>query len=104
MGDSNQTKLNISPGEIYEDCAYHPVLCVSIDEDDDEICGISLIDGSYPRCCSLRHCGVRKLTVKQAVHWKFHGPDDLPHDVEFGPGQKWWQDDYRTPLPFNTFL
>ncbi|BCA57807.1 hypothetical protein HMP06_0576 [Sphingomonas sp. HMP6] len=58
------------PGEIYEDCAYHPCLCVSVDQDGDEIWGISLIDGSHPRACSLRHCGVIKLTVDQAWHIK----------------------------------
>jgi hypothetical protein len=90
MSSRRKVKLEISPGDIYEDCAYHPVLCVSIDEEGDEISGISLIDGSTPRSCSLGHCGVRKLTVEQAVRWKHFGPDDLPSDVEFEPGQKWW--------------
>jgi len=55
-----------APGDIYEDCAYHPVLCVSASEENDEIWGVSLIDGSYPRNCSLAHCGVRKVTVEEA--------------------------------------
>jgi len=100
MSNLREPNLEISPGDIYEDCSYHPVLCVWIDEDGDEISGISLIDGSSPRSCSLGHCGVRKLTVQQAVHWKFHGPDDLPPDVEFGPGKKWWNENDLTPLQF----
>jgi hypothetical protein len=64
------TAEQFAPGDIYEDCAYHPVFCVSASEEDDEIWGISLIDGSYPRNCSLAHCGVRKLTVGEALALK----------------------------------
>ena len=35
-------------GQIYEDCAFHPVLCTELLVDDDEMIGISLIDGSWP--------------------------------------------------------
>jgi hypothetical protein len=41
------------------------VLCTS--RDGDEVGGISLIDGSQPRSCSLTHCGVVKMEVAQAV-------------------------------------
>lgn len=51
----------IRPGDIFEDCAYHPVLCLEVHEDE-SISGVSLIDGSGPRNCSLRHCGVIRLT------------------------------------------
>jgi hypothetical protein len=51
----------IVPGDIYEDCAYHPVLCTW--REGDEVAGISLIDGSHPRSCSLAHCGVVKLDI-----------------------------------------
>jgi hypothetical protein len=57
----------IRPGDIYEDCACHPVLCTHVSDVDDEICGISLVDGSAPRSCSLRHCGVRRLSLGEAV-------------------------------------
>jgi len=53
-------------GDIYEDCSSHPVLCVRVSYEEDDLQGISLIDGSYPRSCSMRHCGVRKLTVAEA--------------------------------------
>jgi len=55
----------IAPGDIYEDCNYHPVLCVA--RDGDEIRGISLIDGSQPRACSLGHCGVVKLEIADVI-------------------------------------
>ena len=38
-------QLGISVGDIYEDCSCHPVLCVSLDYEQDDISGISLIDG-----------------------------------------------------------
>jgi len=55
---------------IYEDCTYHPCLCTQIEGDDIE--GISLIDGSVPRNCSLAHCGPMVLTVPEAVSNKGH--------------------------------
>ena len=58
---------NIKPGDIYEDSAYHPVLCVGVETPGgDGIWGISLIDGSEPRSCSILHSGVRKLSVDEA--------------------------------------
>ncbi|MEJ3651490.1 hypothetical protein WEH80_00590 [Actinomycetes bacterium KLBMP 9759] len=56
----------IRPGDIYEDCAFHPVLCTYISEDD-EIRGISLIDATTPRACSLGHCGVIKLSIADVI-------------------------------------
>ena len=55
-------------GDIYEDCAYHPVLCTYVDYENDVIEGISLVDGSQPRGCSLVHCGVRRLSVAEVLH------------------------------------
>lgn len=34
---------DIRPGDFYEDCAYHPCLCIRVFED--EVSGISLADG-----------------------------------------------------------
>jgi hypothetical protein len=81
-------ELPILPGDVYEDCAFHPVLCIGADGD--EFWGISLVDGSYPRSCSVANCGVRKLTVQQAWEWRVNGPADLPVDVEMKPTEKWW--------------
>jgi hypothetical protein len=67
-------QLGLAVGDIYEDCACHPVLCVSVDYETDEIFGVSLIDGTYPRSCSLRRCGVRKLSVEEAWEIRRKGP------------------------------
>ncbi|MEV6827666.1 hypothetical protein [Amycolatopsis sp. NPDC051102] len=55
----------ISPGDVYEDCSFHPVLCTYVD--DDEIGGISLIDASSPRACSLSGCAVIKLSIDDVI-------------------------------------
>lgn len=55
----------ITVGGIYEDCNFHPCLCTQIEGD--EIQGISLIDGSAPRSCSLAYCGPTALTVSEAA-------------------------------------
>jgi hypothetical protein len=76
---------DVSPGDFYEDCSYHPCLCIRVH--DDEISGVSLVDGSYPRSCDIHHCGIRKLTLDEAMWWKFYGPKDieLPQELQ------WWQ-------------
>ena len=79
---------DIKPGDLFEDCAFHPCLCIAVGRgDDDEVEGISLVDGSSPRCCSADHCGLRLLTLEEAVHWKSYGPRDevLP------PESRWWE-------------
>jgi hypothetical protein len=61
------------PGDIYEDCSFHPVLCTYID-DGDEIGGISLIDASAPRACSLSGCAVVKLTITDVLEARADWP------------------------------
>ena len=85
MHDASPGPLVIVPGDLYEDCAYHPCLCVAVEGM--EVSGISLIDGSWPRSCDLGMCGVRKLTVAEAWQWKHAGPTD----VELSPEQRWWR-------------
>jgi len=55
----------IRPGDIYEDCSFHPVLCTF--NDGDQIQGISLIDATAPRACSIGHCAVIKLTIADVL-------------------------------------
>jgi hypothetical protein len=78
----------LSPGDFYEDCAYHPCLCVATGEDTVE--GVSLVDGSFPRQCGVPHCGVRKLTYNEAVRWRFFGPPDVPPETKMTDEQKYW--------------
>ncbi len=78
----------IKVGDLFEDCAFHPCLCTLAGSEDDEdgVEGISLVDGSGPRCCSANHCGLRLLTVEEAIHWKFHGPRDQKLEEK----DRWW--------------
>jgi hypothetical protein len=63
----------IRVGDVYEDCSYHPVLCTESDGDD--VAGISLLDFSEPRSCSIEHCGVRVLSTDEVV-FKLRRRDD----------------------------
>ena len=77
---------DLKPGDLYEDCSYHPCLCVAV-ADSDEVRGISLVDGSYPRSCSISRCGVRRLSVEEARQWKQFGPQG----IELEPEDRWWE-------------
>jgi hypothetical protein len=83
-----KSEKEIRVGDFYEDCAYHPCLCVvaGSEGDEDGLEGISLVDGSL-RSCSARHCGVRLLTIEEAIHWKLHGPKDQT----IAPQKRWWK-------------
>lgn len=78
---------DILPGDLFEDCRYHPCLCYDVgDQSDAEaVYGISLVDGS-PCHCSVRHCGLRKLLPAEIWRWKSEGPPD----VELDPEHRWW--------------
>jgi hypothetical protein len=79
---------DISPGDIYEDCAYHPCVCLGVDGL--EIWGISLVDGSHPRSCDIGACGIRKLTPEEAWVWKTRGPQEVPDEAPMSPERRWW--------------
>jgi hypothetical protein len=90
MSDRNELgDLIICPGQIYEDCAYHPCLCLGVE--DGQVWGISLIDGSQPRCCDLRTCGVRILTLEEAWEIKCRGPADAEAKADYPPERRWWR-------------
>jgi hypothetical protein len=84
----------IRRGEFYEDCRYHPMLCVqAAPPEDDELVGVSLIDGGI-RACSEDHCGVVRMTVEEAIARKLNWDHFLrergltttapPHDAQPG--------------------
>jgi len=79
----------IRVGDYYEDCAFHPCLGISVsaENDPDGIEGISLVNGGL-RSCSARHCGVRLLSVEEAIHWKLHGPADENLESK----DRWWKE------------
>lgn len=98
MPEELTAKTSLKPGDFYEDCAYHPCLCIAADQEADEISGISLIDGSSPRSCSFVYCGVRKLSREEAIHWKFFGPLDQRLDKDSD-----WTAVYSNELGFSQF-
>ena len=81
----------LRPGDFYEDCAYHPCLCIGTSMGMVE--GISLVDGSFPRQCGVPQCDVRKLTAEEAISWRFFGPPDVPPEIEMTDDQKYWLKD-----------
>jgi hypothetical protein len=83
-------KLGLKPGDIYESCTYHPVLCLGVDYKQDEIWGVSLVDGTHPMSCSLIQCGIRKLTPKQAWAIKMYGPSDSEARERIPRSKQWW--------------
>ena len=89
MPTSTDSPSEFQPGDYYEDCAFHPCVCISTSVENDEIMGISLADGTFPRSCSPRYCGVRKLTFAEAVHWRFFGPSDQTVSAD----KRWWYDE-----------
>jgi len=78
----------LRPGDFYEDCAFHPCLCTGTGMGMVE--GISLVDGSYPRQCGVPQCGVRKLTLEEAIHWRLNGPPDVAPALQMTEEQKYW--------------
>ena len=85
-----KAELQLSVGDIYEDCFFHPVLCMGINYEEDDIWGVSLVDGSYPHSCSLVHCGVRKLTPEEAWDIRMHGPVSEEDRARVSPDKRWW--------------
>lgn len=59
--------LEVGRGDFYEDCRYHPMLCVEANYADDELLGISLVLGGEPASCSPTHCGVVPMTAEEAI-------------------------------------
>jgi hypothetical protein len=81
--------MKIRPGDIYEDCSYHPCLCVGATEH--EVWGVSLIDGSQPRSCDIQNCDVRLLSVDEAWQIKVSGPSDPATIASIPTTSRWWR-------------
>lgn len=79
---------HLKPGDYYEDCCFHPCLCTDVDTSTGgmAISGISLVNGSSPRGCSVPGCAVRRLTFEEAMEWRFFGP----RDAEVAEEDRWW--------------
>jgi hypothetical protein len=81
---------SFKPGDIYEDCGFHPCLCVTATES--EVSGISLIDGSQPRSCDIGACGIRHLTIQEAWDIKLNGPKDPQARKSVAIERRWWRE------------
>jgi hypothetical protein len=81
----------LQPGDFYEDCAYHPCLCISSGMG--MVDGISLVDGSFPSNFGVPQCQVRKLTAEEAITWRLFGPPDIPPELGMTDEQKYWLKD-----------
>lgn len=63
-------------GDIYLDCGWHPVVATEVTWTgngwlgpwDWDLAGVSLLDGSSPRSCSVRHCAPVKIDYSAAEH------------------------------------
>jgi hypothetical protein len=88
MPTAVKSSKELRPGNFFEDCAFHPCLCVRSEMG--MVDGISLVDGSFPRNCGVPQCGVRKLTFEEAVRLKLFGPPDVPPELEMTDAQKYW--------------
>ncbi len=69
-----QRKHEFKPGDIYLDVFGHPTVCllVTIEDNDRDISleGVSLLDATYPRSCSVVHSAPEKITYAQAWDMK----------------------------------
>ena len=83
----------LQPGDYFEDCAYHPCLCVC--SGDGTVDGISLVDGSFPRNCGVPQCSVRKLTAEEAITWRLYGPQEVPPEFGETLSGAWWHKDFE---------
>ena len=93
---SDDIENKIEVGEFFEGCSFHPLVCIESGYDDDHLTGISLVDGSL-QGCSIRSCGVRKLTAREAITWRLRGPQGVDHRLygdpqnEWEPKDQWWK-------------
>lgn len=93
ISDELQTMIykRIRVGDIYMDCFYHPCVTTEASILNDDICGISLINGTGPRNCSFRHCCVTKMNIPLAMelrkNWDLFNAPVIKYMVKMG----WWK-------------
>lgn len=87
--DEQNKCRKIFPGDFYEDCRYHPMVC--LENDAGSLTGISLIDGSVQGCDE--HACARPLTLEEAVKHKLLGPfgKKKSNYKNWSEKQKWWE-------------
>jgi hypothetical protein len=75
----------ISPGDFFEDTDLHPVVC--LDSSGDTLFSVSLVDGSCREHGSKDVAGLLKLSVADAIAWRFSGPGSKKDLVS----RSWWR-------------
>ncbi len=86
MAERINSEGKIQVGDFFENCSFHPCLCIEVDERGINIEGISLVDGHIQNCSAM-HCGIRKLTLEEAIDWKKTGPKDIEGQ---NVSDQWW--------------
>jgi hypothetical protein len=85
MAKRVNTPGSIKVGDYFESCDFHPCLCIEVDETGRFLEGISLVDGHIQRC-NVIHCGIRHLSLEEAISWKLTGPKNIGNNEI----DKWW--------------
>lgn len=80
----------IRVGDMYMDCSYHPCIAAYASLKNDSFEGISIIDGSGPRSCSFRHCGITKITIEKAMFVRNNWEEFISPTKEFMVKNGWW--------------
>jgi len=76
---------NISPGDFFEDTDLHPVVC--LDSSGEDLFSVSLVDGSCRKHKSKDAIGLLKLSIADAIAWKFSGPGSKKDLIS----KPWWK-------------
>jgi len=62
----SENLIEIKMGDTFLDCGYRPIRCTAIDEDEGELYGVSMLDGT--ECsCSLMYCVTAKISEEEAL-------------------------------------
>ena len=78
----------VNEGDYFESTLFHPCICIDASPTNPNIEGISLVDGTLHNCNQI-HSGIRKLTLKEAIKWKFEGPQELDN-IQLDKTKSWW--------------
>jgi hypothetical protein len=76
----------IQRGQFYEDCHYHPMLCLSADGD--KLVGVSLVTGGMG-VCSEHDCAAVPMTLEEAIDRKLHW-EEIAEDLQERPEAIHW--------------
>lgn len=84
-----------APGVFYEDCRYHPMVCVSVDGDD--LVGVDLLTGAVG-ACSIEHCGPTRFTPDEAIERRMRYREYLAANSIDSARLDGWDPDSPLPL------